>query len=277
MKKKLVKKYIRVKKLFFTLIISTFLFSCTSKVEREFNEALVAKDKGLYRIAASKFEGVAKKFPDDPKALEAAREAAKITHYEIKDYKRSLELYKLIVLKSNDQKERSDAQEQIAMIYFDNEQDYPKAIDEFNRLLGNSGLLQEKVKYKLMIARSFYYTGSFNQALQEIEEMLKLNPQGDERFDMLLLKANSMVAKKEHLKAISIYETLGVINSERAKAENIPSAIAVCYEELLDFKKAAEIVEEAVKIEPNNDYLALRLKRLKERSINKPGARGMRK
>lgn len=258
-------------------IIISFLCACTSRMEAEYKDALSEVEKGHFRIAVSKLEVFTKKYPDDPMAVTAAKEAARIAQYEIKDFGRTVGFLKFIILKSQDFKDRFQAQDSLASIYFENLQNYKGAINEYNRLIEISSSESDKQKYAQMVARSNYYLGNFEQTLNEIDELLKRHTQILDKFTILLLKANTYVATKDFKRAITILEQLRNEFPEKAKAESIALSIAICYEELEDFNKAINVLEEAKKTEHNSDYLELRIKRLQERLSNKPGSKGYRK
>lgn len=260
------------------LVLCLFILcACTSRMEAEYKDALSEVEQSHFRIAVSKLEVFTKKYPDDPMAVSAAKEAARISQYEIKDFERTVGFLKFIILKSQDFKDRFQAQDALASIYFENLQNYKGAINEYNRLIEISSSEADKQKYAQMVARSYYYLGNFAQTLNEIDELLKRHTQVLDKFAVLLLKANTYVATKEFKKAIGILDQLQLEFPEKAKAESIPLSIAICYEELEDFKKAIEVLEEAKKTDQNNDYLELRIKRLQERLSNKPGSKGYRK
>lgn len=259
------------------LISLALISSCTSRIDSEYRSAVKEGERGNFRIAVSKLEVFTKKYPDHPLTVPAAKEAARISQYEIKDFSRTIGFLKLLILKSKDQKERIQAQEQMAQIYFDNLQNYKAAINEFNRLKEISNNSVDKQRFAQMVAKSNYYLGNFPQTLNDIDEVLKNNTRVVDRFSLLLLKANTLVAIKDFKPAIAILEELRVSYPEQAKQEGIALSIAICFEEIEDFKKAIEVLEAALVEDPHNDYLLLRIKRLKERLINKPGSKGMHK
>lgn len=253
-----------------------FLTGCSSPEEQEFRRAERAVDAGHFRVALTHYSNVIES-SNEQLALEAARDAAKIAHFEVKDFKRSAEFYRKIVLKSSDALERLSAQKMLADIYFDHLADYKQSILEINRFLSLSTDSQERTKYKISLARSYYYQNLFDQALNEVEEFLKVEPNEINKFDMLMLKGNILLAQKDLGRAADVFKSVLLKYPEKSKQENVALTLAVCYEEMKDFKSSIETLQSLKAHHPVPEYLDLRIKRLEERRKNQPGARGFRK
>ena len=86
-----------------------------------------------------------------------------------------------------------------------------------------------------------------------------------------------MVAQKNYARAAEIYKELLKNYFEKSLKENIPLLLAVCYEEIKDFQTAIKTLEILVGKYTPPEYIELRIKRLKERLKNQPGAKGFRK
>lgn len=272
MKIKLVKTYTKTIYLF----LMVFLFSaCTPKAEKHFKKANGLKNEKLYRQATSEYEQIVKLYPNEKISLQAAEEAAHITEFEIKDYKRTIQFLEFLVMKSDKMEKRIQAQEKMARIYFDQVQDYRKAITEFNKLIPHLESKSDQLRVRLMTAQALYYLGEFAQSSTEVDNLLQIGAEEDQKFEALLLKANILVAKKQFVKAIDIYKELFKLDEKRAGIENLHLALALCYEELADYKKAIDVIAEVQKLDPQNEYYQLRINRLSDRMANKPGAKGI--
>lgn len=257
------------------LACSLCLFSgCTSAEQKEMNKAKSEIKNGHYRIALSHLEKVITRTPASDLGLEATREAAKLSYYDIKDFHKSAQFYQRIVLHSKDAEERLNAQKQIVAIYFDHLTDYQKAVIEINKLLVMLTEPKEKTEYKMKLARAYYYQNNFTQAENEADEFLATNPPSDLRFDMVFLKGNISLAKKDLPAAATIFTKLLEEFPERAVKENVGLTLSVCYEEMKDFKSAIETLERLKSTHPMPEYIDIRIKRLQDRLKNQPGARG---
>ena len=102
------------------VVLVLALTACSSQEEADFKQAQKEMAQEHYRIALSYFDKVIKRNAPTKYPLEAAREAARISFFEIKDFNKAIEYHHFIVLHSPDEKERLESQKQIAAIYFNN-------------------------------------------------------------------------------------------------------------------------------------------------------------
>ena len=247
---------------------------CVSSEQNELGEAQSEAQKAHYRIAVSHYESVILRSPGSPISLTASREAAKLAFFELKDFKKAAQFYQKIVLQSPDAAERLASQKQIVLIYFDQLGDYEKSVVEINKLSAMLETPQEKAANKILLARAYYHQSNYIQAENEVDEFLRNNPSLEQKFDMLLLKANIEIAKKDMPAAIVLLSGLLKEFPERAIKENVAVTLSVCYEEMKDFKSSVETLEKLREKHPMPEYVDVRIKKLKERIQNQPGARG---
>lgn len=253
------------------------LSACSPPEASDYKKAQKEIELGHPRIALSHVDHVLKRAPESEYAMKAARDGVRISYLELKDYKRSLEYYEFLVIHSKDPKERMSAQKQVASIYFDQLQNYEKAIVELNKLIKDTESDYDIAQYKLDIARANYYQNNFFQANSELDEMLKLKVGNNEKFSAWVLKSNIHIAQKEYSKAIEILKKVISTFPQKAVQENVPQTLAVCYEESGNFTEAIKVLETIKEKHPQPEYVELRIKRLKERQKNQPGAKGLRK
>lgn len=266
-------KMIRV----FLVVLVLALAACSSQEEADYKQAQKAIAQEHYRIALGYLDRVIKRNAPTNFPLEAAREAARISFFEIKDFNKAIQYHHFIVLHSPNEKERLESQKQIAEIYFNNLQNYQQAIIEYSKLQQMPHTDMEAAQYKMNVARAQYYQNNFFQAESEIDTLLKLKSDDNTRFSALMLKGNILVAKKDFVKAAEIFKELIKSYPEKAIQENVALTLAVCYEENLDFKSAVAVLEEHRSKYKPPEYIELRIKRLQERMKNAPGAKGFRK
>lgn len=267
----------RLTKLALLTIFLTSLVACSSAEMRFIEKAQSEASRGHFRIALSLLDKAIARKPELKEALLASREAARISYYEIKDYSRAVDYYKHIVLYSPDSAERLFAQKQIATVYFDHVADYEKAITELHKLVNMSLEPEEKHKYKMNLARAYYYLNNFDQAEHEVDEFLRDAKMEEDIFEMLMLKGNINLAKKELESASKVYLRIIKDYPERSQAENVGLTLALCYEEMRDYGKAIQTLAKLKEYHPVPEYIDLRIKRLEVRKKNQPGARGFRK
>lgn len=257
------------------MLMATLLFAgCTSTEQKEMAEAKLEEERGHFRIALEHLEKVIIRAPHSKLGVSAARDAARLSFYEIKDFNRAVGFYQQIILNSDNPDERMEAQKQIVSIYFDHLTDYQKAVVEINRMIVMLPDPRERSEYKMRLARAYYYQNNFTQAENEVEEFLRSNPPVEQRFDMIFLKGNIQLAKKDLPAATEVFKTLLKDYPERAYKDNVALTLSVCYEEMKDFKSAIEVLEKLKASHPMPEYIDIRIKRLRERLQNQPGSRG---
>lgn len=257
--------------------ITLGLYACTPPEAKDYKEAQEEISQGHHRIGLSSLDRVMKRAPGSEYAIKAARDGARIASLEIKDHKRALQYYQFLVLHSKDSGERMSAQKQLASIYFDQLQNYDQAIIELNKLIRDTDSDTDIAKNKLDIARANYYQNNLFQAQSELDDLLKLNIEDNERFSAWVLKGNIHIALKEYGKAIEILKKVTSLYPHKSLQENVYQTLAVCYEEIDNFVEAIKILESVREKSAKPEYLEIRIKRLKDRQKNRPGARGLRK
>lgn len=257
------------------VLISTVLTFCSAPDEREYSRAIGEVEEKNYRTALLHFENSIKYSPTSTWSIKAAREAARISQYEIKNYEKAIFFHKHLVLYSKDSDERINSQKEIAYINFDSLQNYQQSVVEFYKLLQMAEKESEIGTYKVSIARAYYYLNNFEQALSEINEAFRLKIPDETRFDLMILNGNILVAQKQFAKAIVIYNELLKKFPEQSKKENVNLTLAVCFEENNQFKESIEILEKLKDTYKPAEYIELRIKKLRERLKNQPGAKGL--
>lgn len=264
-------------KILIALVGTLLLSSCVKQELNDYNKAREEISKGHYRIALTHLDKVIKRDATEQYVLESLREAARLSEYEIKDPAKAIQYYRQLVLKSPSKTERIKSQEQIAALYFNNLQDYPKAISEYSKLLEWSDSVEKNQNYRLSLARAYFYLNNMAQSLSDLERLLKENIPDEVRFSSLLLKGNIYLTQKNFKLAVTVLTELMEEYPEKSLKENVGLTLAVCYEENGDFKSAIRVLESYREKYQPKEYIDLRIKRLLERQKNAPGAKGFRK
>lgn len=215
--------------------------------------------------------------PDGLSGLIAARIGAKTAHFDAKNYPAAVGFYREVVLQSPDPAERRKAEEAIAQIQFDNLLDYDQAVMEYEKLLNLDPTPDEKFRFRLNLAKSYFHLNNLDQALHELDVILEQKPDPDDLFETEILKSNVLVSSKKLNEAAASFEKILKDFPDRSKKDNVGLNLVVVYEELKDFGSAIDVLERMRPGYPNPDFLDLRIQRLKERKTNQPGANGLKR
>ena len=272
MKTKPAKKSI---KRFFLILALAIVSACGPRAETLYTEAYSEIENGRFRIAVDLLEKSSNLETNNFSKYRNLSEAARLTRFEILDYERSIRMYRIVILKADDQAQRIAAQEAISEIYLENLQDYPMALRELQVLEPLLVDNRKKEKTRLRIAQALYLTGNNQQALEEINSAQKLIKFHELNF--LKLKAQVLVSQKKYKEAIEAYDELRAKNINFFKEENLFIATSVVYEENEEYAEALNFLTKYEPMIKDKAYFELRTKRLKERMANKPLFKGKRK
>lgn len=255
-----------------------FFCSCNFSSEKlEIERAEKAAHEKKFEESYKHYSRIIEKDPKAPTGLKASAEAARLAHYELKDFNNAIRLYKNIVLYSPVEKDRTFAQARIAEVYFQSLNDYQNAIVEYNRLLDLPHSMQEEFAYRLAIAKSYFYLNNSFQAQTELNQLEKKFAHKDQVFEILFLRANIMLTSKDLDGAIKVLRDLEKRDPDRYKQEFMGLVLAKCYEEQKNLLAAVEVLESMRSYYPRTEFLNRRIASLKERAALLPGARGLKK
>jgi len=254
------------------------LSGCTNPANSELKTARQFSDQKKYDLAEEHYFRVISRDPGSLIAVQAIREVIQIEQFQKKNYLKAIEFYKLLILSSDDVEERVQAQKSIASIYFSNIQDYKNAIIEYNKLLSFETIDYDKSQVYLSLARANFYLNNFFQADSEVNEVLNIKSTEEQKFEAILIKSNIALSQKAYKEAIDFLKLLLLDYNQRAIDANVPINLAVCFEELGDYSAAIGTLNKFIKNYQNKrDFFELRIKKLKERQKNQPGAHGLKK
>ncbi len=259
-------------------LIFLFCVSCsfsTSKIEYERGQNFLEKKD--FKSAFDAFKKVYDLEGDSELGLKAAKETARIAHFEAHQYKEAATIYKKLLLGQRNEAERLVTLRTLADLYFIQLADYKSAIETYNTLLSLPHSKEDTFLFQLNIAKSYFYMNNFFQADIELEKLINQNADSGQMFEPLLLKANIYLTSKELDQAIVALKKLLLLFPEKAKKENIGTILAVTYEEKKDFANAIAVLESMKGYYSNRVFLERRIKALRERQLLQPGAKGLRK
>lgn len=262
-----------------TLLLLTSLFfftACSSPFEKKWAAAKKLAAEKDFPAAEKSFE-VALKLTDDPTIkIEILRELSRIQLFETKSFDAALKSLEQIIIFSKDPSERVRAQLQIANVYLENLNKPKEAIPEILKSLSFlSG--QELVEAHFKLAKAYFYLNQFDEALAEADFLLKDEKTEKLKFQILNFKANVLVSSKKTIEAAQLFRNILDKFPDEAAEASLPVTLAVTLEELKDYNGAIKVLLDYKDKLPNPETIDVRVMRLRERSKNAPGARGIRK
>ena len=251
--------------------------ACQSPEEKDLLRGLAYSKNHEFKQAVEYFRRANLRKPQSVHALAAAKEGARVALLELNDFNEAASFLQSIVVNSSDIQERVAAQKQLATIYFEQAVNYGKAVEEINKLLSTQLDEADRIKFKIKLAKAYFFTNNFVQADSEITEFFKSEKQLDEdaRFQMLLLRGNVYLAQKDQERTIQTYKDLFHDFPERAVKENAAMTLVIAYEEMKDYKGAIAVLEQMRKYHSTPEYIDMRIKKLTLDQRNLPGAKGM--
>lgn len=266
-------------KLLFSISAFLFLSSCLSSTELELKRARQLLVEKKPAEAAAMFERVAARVGDKPEAAVASFEAAKIFQYDLKKFDAAIRNYRSVVARSVDSAVRREAQLKIAGLLFYDIQDFTGAVVEYSKLLELQHSTSEEIEWRSRIAKAYYYLGNYFQSSVEADRVLKIATGVDEEavYQTYLLKANIHVGAREHEQAAMVLTSMIAQFPDRSKRDSIALMLAVAFEEQRNFVKAIEVLEKVREYDPRRSFFDEKIKSLKDRQSQQPGARGFRK
>lgn len=257
-------------------IIGAILFTgCQSRSDKLYAEAYEKINQNKFKDAIELLESSSELEKNNIKKTKALFEAARLLRFESQDYEAALKHLRTVVLSSEDEKMRLLAQESICEIYFDHMQNYHEALKE---LLILEPLLKESKKKELLrlkIAQSQHLIGSSQVAREYIDSVLKIS--GVDKNPFLKLKAQVLQSENKLDEALKIYDQIYNLSQKYFATENLFYVVSAIQEEKKDYKLGVEYLEKHSEEIADKNYLELRIKKLKEKQINKPFSRGVRK
>ena len=262
-----------------SIVAVAMLTGCLSSTEIGMKRAkgLLAQKKPAE--AAALYETISSKEGNKPESADAAVEAAKIYQYDLKKFDAAIRNYRIVIARSQDPLLRRDAQQKVAGLLFYDVQDFRLAVAEYSRLLELQHTLPEEIEWRSRIAKAYYYLGNYFQSGIEVDRLLKQAIGVDEEavYQGYLLKANIHVGAKEHDQAAKVLDSMMAQFPERARRDSIPLMLAVAFEEQRNFTKAIEVLSKVREYDPRKSFFDEKIRSLKERQAQQPGARGFRK
>ena len=230
------------------------------------NQAIdISKDPQLLLQIASKGLDILKHFTKDK--LEGELLGHSKSFLQVK-------YLRMVLLYSQDRKQRISSQRAIAEIFFNNIKDYHKSIEAFSRLLGFDLSKKDISDIQLKIAKSYYHIGNFQQAKIELQKLEKTDQIS---FEISLLKGHILLGERSYDESALIFEDMIKRFPKKAVTDNIFLTLSLCYEEQKEFLKAISLLSHFLENNKpslngsQSQFITMKIERLKAIYKMQPG------
>ncbi len=244
------------------LCILLLLSGCRSKVSL-LGQAQAAWDRGDYQAATGHYEDFLKTAPSPEQAANVHFEVAKIYYLNLKQYDRAAEHYIRLIEDFPQFPKREQAYHQLAEC-FELTKKPREAISEYESLLIAFPDTPDRRKIRLAIA-DLYNDYDQSQALVEYQKVVK-----DAPYDELSEKAYLRIGGVRYVRgnfeeAIPVYEAVDQNTKDPIIRRQARERLADCYEGMVNYDKAVDILEHT-ESDPNDPgYLQKRIEGIRER------------
>jgi tetratricopeptide (TPR) repeat protein len=267
-----------VRKIAAALIFSC-LAACTvqSSISNHYLTAEKLWTEKNYPAAVSEFDFVVKEAPNSAIGLQSLWRAAMTRELFLGQSEEALKDFELFLTRAGGSDLAPQAQLEIGEILFSKMAQYQKAIDHYQKLLGQKKFShEEEGKFIYRIARSFFLTNRIRKAQEWYERGLKTH--GDTslvskmKFDLAhTWYALGEVDKSAYSKALLAYQELALVSKSLDHRLYVQSLFgqAATLEELDEFEKAHAIFSSIESDYPAPNVIKVRLHRLTERMRKK--------
>lgn len=265
------------------IVFIMLLGACSfSSVNLELKRGERAEGKQNYKAAVEHYKRVIQREPKSDLALYASKKVANISVIHLANFQDAIFAYNNIITFSPVADDRRRAVEQLAKLYYEKLNNYEFAIVEFQRYLA---LISDEVKaaeIRFLIARSYFHLNRMFQANAELDEILKLKDHPSEEvkdfiFKATTLKASIFHAEKKYDEAIELFGQIIKDYPQKAEEEKVWLNLSICYEDTKRFADAIALLKTVKASEAEKTFIEQKIIRLKERMMQEPGARGLRR
>ena len=212
---------------------------------------------------------------DREEKLRVLKAIEEVVRTEIRDPNLLLQVFEKKAFFSESEEERNSVFLKMAQLSIQNLKDNIIAQDYLFKI--NESLLSKEQRdqfYQLKIL-SFINSEQMDQAEIEIEDLLNredLTP--TERFKISMLKIRILTANKKEEEIEKILIHLLKTFPNLSMKWRVRSQLVMLYEDQEDYSKALDQLSKMQEEEGEDELLSIRIKQLKERSKQQPGAHG---
>lgn len=246
-------------------VLLLLVIGCDALPKREYKSAEKKWVKGDYLGALKGFEKIVEDHPESSVADDAYYWIGQIYYLHLREPRKALESFSIVVTKYPGSPYLIGAQEKIAEIQEKELTDYRQAIVEYQKLADIS-FDQEVIKrayYK--IGEVYFKMGDYEQARTEWDVFVKKYPKGSQTEEALFRIASTYFIEGRHREAINAYKVFLDTFPQSELALKARFDIASSWEEEGNLEKALEGFKEIEDLYPNKDAVRIKIRAIEER------------
>lgn len=240
--------------------------SCTESRQKKLIDR--AKDHQIHSRfdeALKDYQAVLDLNPDSKTAPEALLQMAVISELNLKKPEVAELYYTEILKKDGKPKERLEALERLAQLFFDNQRSLDKAANYLQELLDNKEKKEDRDELWFRKAKTETFLGQFSQARESLQKLVDENPESPLVPAALLSKAESYHFEKNLTETMKTIEELTARFPESQQAIEAELIKGQCLENDQRWKEALRLYEKLRKKYPNPQVIQARIDSLRKR------------
>ena len=226
-----------------------------------------ALERGECRQAKLLFSSIEE---NQSKKIRLAKKAAEKCLYASKR-KEAIWFYQYLSKRENSKEKRLLFKKKLAQIYFEEVKNYEKAIELYSFLMKQDTLDLEKQLYSFRIAVAFFEMGKWEASLRQVEVILSSTKEGKDRgwVNRMFLKGRILLMQEKYKAAEAVFKKIQQIDPVFFRENKIVFYLSLIYELRKEFHQA---ISELEGFQSTSDFLMNKIRRLKVREDNQPGA-----
>lgn len=238
------------------------LAGCRSR-DSLLTQAQAAWDRSDFQAAVTKYEEYLKNAPSPEQAANVHFEAARVYYLNLKQYDRAAEHYIRLIEDFPQFPKREQAYHQLAEC-FELMKKPREAISEYESLLIAFPETSDRRKVRLAIA-DLYNDYDQSQALVEYQKVVKDAPY-DELSEKAYLRIGGVRYVRESFEeAIPAYQAVADSTKDAVIRRQARERLADCYEGMVNYDKACEILEKTEPDPKDPEYLHKKIEGIRSR------------
>lgn len=260
------------------LLFSGFLSSCTSQSSNSARYLTAEKlwTEKKYEASVVEFDRIVKESPGSALGVQALWRASMTRALFLNDFPEALRGLQSFIDQSAQSNLVLDAQKEIGEILFSKTQQYPQAIDHYEKLIQSKKFPKEEGFFLYRISRANAALGKIKRAISTEESILEKYPEGDLALKTKLDLAQNWftigdVEKQAYAKSLELYKEVSdeTRTRDRKKYLDAQFGMAIVMEEMDRLDEAVNIFKSIESEYEVPNIVKIRIQKIYDRSKRK--------